>query len=51
LPRAICRASPARRRAPQAGAILYAIAIRARLGAKAADLKTFAASMVPAICA
>ena len=34
-----------------AGAILYAIAIRARLGAKAADLKAFAASMVPAICA
>ena len=34
-----------------AGAILYAIAIRARLGAKAADLQAFAASMVPAICA
>ena len=42
--------SPAAR-AHMAGAILYAIAIRARLGAKAADLKAFAASMVPAICA
>ncbi len=41
--------SPAAR-AHMAGAILYAIAIRARLGAKAADLKAFAASMVPAIC-
>jgi hypothetical protein len=38
-------------RSHMAGAILYAIAIRARLGAKAADLKAFAASMVPAICA
>ena len=38
-------------RAHMAGAILDAIAIRARLGAKAADLKSFAASMVPAICA
>ena len=38
-------------RAHMAGAILYAIAIRARLGAKAASLKAFAASMVPAICA
>ena len=38
-------------RARMAGAILYAIAIRARLGAKAADLRAFAASMVPAICA
>jgi hypothetical protein len=34
-----------------AGAILYAIAIRARLGAKAAELRAFAASMVPTICA
>jgi TetR/AcrR family transcriptional regulator, copper-responsive repressor len=34
-----------------AGAIMYAIAIRARLGAKAADLKAFANSMVPTICA
>ena len=42
--------SPAAR-AHMAGAILYAIAIRARLGAKAADLKAFATSMVPAICA
>ena len=33
-----------------AGAIMYAIAIRARLGAKAADLKAFANSMVPTIC-
>jgi hypothetical protein len=33
-----------------AGAILYAIAIRARLGSKAADLRAFAASMVPTIC-
>ena len=37
-------------RARMAGAILYAIAIRARLGMKAADLRAFAASMVPAIC-
>jgi AcrR family transcriptional regulator len=42
--------SPAAR-ARMAGAILYAIAIRARLGAKAADLRAFAASMVPTICA
>ena len=38
-------------RARMAGAILYAIAIRARLGTKAADLKAFANSMVPTICA
>ena len=38
-------------RARMAGAIMYAIAIRARLGAKAADLKAFANSMVPTICA
>jgi AcrR family transcriptional regulator len=38
-------------RARMAGAIMYAIAIRARLGTKAADLSSFAASMVPAICA
>ncbi|WP_422001421.1 TetR/AcrR family transcriptional regulator [Reyranella sp.] len=37
-------------RARMAGAILYAIAIRARLGAKASDLKAFASSMVPTIC-
>ena len=37
-------------RARMAGAIMYAIAIRARLGAKAADLKSFANSMVPTIC-
>jgi hypothetical protein len=33
-----------------AGAILYAIAIRARLGARPSDLKAFAHSMVPTIC-
>lgn len=38
-------------RARMAGAIMYAIAIRARLGAKASDLKAFANSMVPTICA
>ena len=37
-------------RARMAGAIMYAIAIRARLGAKATDLKAFAKSMVPTIC-
>jgi AcrR family transcriptional regulator len=37
-------------RARMAGAIMYAIAIRARLGAKASDLKAFANSMVPSIC-
>lgn len=37
-------------RARMAGAILYAIAIRARLGARAVDLKAFANSMVPTIC-
>jgi len=41
--------SPAAR-ARMAGAIMYAIAIRARLGAKASDLKAFANSMVPTIC-
>src|SRR5262245_14486778 len=41
--------SPAAR-ARMAGAILHAIAIRARLGTKAADLRAFAASMVPTIC-
>jgi len=41
--------SPAAR-AHMAGAIMYAIAIRARLGAKPADLRAFAASMVPVIC-
>ena len=41
--------SPAAR-ARMAGAIMHSIAIRARLGAKAADLRTFAASMVPVIC-
>lgn len=38
-------------RASMAGAILYAIAIRARLGGRASDLKAFANSMVPTICA
>ena len=38
-------------RARMAGAIMYAIAIRARLGTKASDLKAFANSMVPTICA
>jgi AcrR family transcriptional regulator len=42
--------SPAAR-ARMAGAIMYAIAIRARLGTKAVDLRAFAASMVPTICA
>ncbi len=42
--------SPANR-ARMAGAIMYAIAIHARLGTKASELKAFAASMVPAICA
>ena len=37
-------------RARVAGAILYAIAIRARLGTKASELKAFASSMVPTIC-
>jgi len=37
-------------RARMAGAIMYAIAIRARLGTKASDLKSFANSMVPTIC-
>jgi TetR/AcrR family transcriptional regulator, copper-responsive repressor len=37
-------------RARMAGAIMYAIAIRARLGTKPAELRAFAASMVPVIC-
>lgn len=41
--------SPATR-ARMAGAVLYAMAIRARLGIKAEDLRAFAASMVPTIC-
>jgi len=41
--------SPAER-ARMAGAIMYAIAIRARLGTKTSELRAFAASMVPAIC-
>jgi TetR/AcrR family transcriptional regulator, copper-responsive repressor len=38
-------------RARMAGAIMYAVAIRARLGTKASELRAFAASMVPLICA
>jgi AcrR family transcriptional regulator len=37
-------------RARMAGAIMYAIAIRARLGIKPAELRSFATSMVPVIC-
>jgi AcrR family transcriptional regulator len=37
-------------RARMAGAIMHSIAIRARLGTKATDLRAFAASMVPTIC-
>jgi len=37
-------------RARMAGAIMYAIAIRARLGSKVGDLRAFAAAMVPTIC-
>ena len=37
-------------RARMAGAIMHSIAIRARLGTKPADLRAFAASMVPVIC-
>jgi len=41
--------SPAER-AHMAGALMYAMSIRARLGAKAADLRKFAADMIPVIC-
>ena len=41
--------SPAAR-ARMAGAIMHSVAIRARLGTKATDLRAFAASMVPTIC-
>ncbi len=41
--------SPAAR-ARMAGAILDTLAIRARIGAKPAELRAFAASMVPTIC-
>jgi AcrR family transcriptional regulator len=37
-------------RAHMAGALMYAMSIRARLGAKTADLKKFAAEMVPVVC-
>ncbi len=41
---------PPATRARLAGAILDTLAVRARLGAKAADLKAFARSTVPVIC-
>ena len=41
--------SPAAR-ARMAGAALDTLAIRARIGAKPAELRAFAASMIPAIC-
>ena len=41
--------SPAER-AHMAGAIMYAMSIRARLGARVADLRKFAADMIPVIC-
>jgi AcrR family transcriptional regulator len=37
-------------RARMAGAIMYAIAIRARIGVKASELRAFANAMVPVIC-
>jgi AcrR family transcriptional regulator len=37
-------------RARMAGAIMYAIAVRARIGIKAGELRAFAHSMVPVIC-
>jgi AcrR family transcriptional regulator len=37
-------------RARMAGAIMYAIAVRARIGVKASELRSFANSMVPVIC-
>jgi AcrR family transcriptional regulator len=37
-------------RARMAGAIMYAIAIRARIGIKASELRAFANAMVPVIC-
>ena len=46
----LARDPPAADRARMAGAIMYAIAIRARLGIKPAELRSFAASMVPLIC-
>jgi AcrR family transcriptional regulator len=56
LERAFARSDLAKKpspaaRARMAGAILYAIAIRARLGTKDSDLRAFATSMVPTICA
>ena len=44
------RDPPPAARARMAGAIMHSIAIRARLGTKPADLRAFAASMVPVIC-
>ena len=37
-------------RAHMAGALMYAMSIRARLGAKTADLRNFAKDMIPVIC-
>jgi AcrR family transcriptional regulator len=37
-------------RARMAGAIMYAIAIRARIGVKTSELRAFANAMVPVIC-
>jgi AcrR family transcriptional regulator len=41
--------SPAER-AHMAGALMYAMSIRARLGARTADLRKFAAEMIPVVC-
>jgi hypothetical protein len=37
-------------RARMAGAIMYAVAVRARIGVNASELRAFANSMVPVIC-
>lgn len=44
------RSPPPAARARMAGSLLDTLAIRARIGIPPADLKAFAASMVPAIC-
>jgi AcrR family transcriptional regulator len=46
----LARTPPPGTRARMAGALLDTLAIRARLGAKPAALRAFAASMIPAIC-
>jgi TetR/AcrR family transcriptional regulator, copper-responsive repressor len=46
----IGRTPPPAARARMAGAALDTLAIRARIGAKPAALRAFAASMIPAIC-